>query len=89
MHNSTLVSERKRIGNLTSNPNRLVKRKRTRSLQSLPERFAFHVRHHVEEMIARFARIVERQNVRVVKLRYCLDLSQKTVAGDGDSRIRL
>ena len=69
------VLERSR--DLGGNSHRLVNRKLFLAVDPVAERLAFHVGHDVEQEAVRFARIVEREDMRVSQVRRRLDLSQE------------
>ena len=55
------------VGHLDRDPHRLVYGELPLPVQPLAERFAFHVGHHEVEQPVRLARVVERQDVRMLE----------------------
>jgi hypothetical protein len=73
------VREVERICNFARNPKRNIHRQRAFALNSLTDGLALYIWHYIEEISARGARVVERKNVRMLKLRGCPYLTQESV----------
>ena len=68
-----------RTGDAAGEPERLVDRELLLPLEPLPQRFAFHVRHHIVDQAARLAGIEQRQDVRVLQMGGDPDLTQEAL----------
>jgi hypothetical protein len=68
---------------------RLVHGQLLLAVQAIPERLAFHERHHVEEEAGGLAGVVQRQDVRVLEVGGGLDLGQEALAADDGRELGL
>ncbi len=75
---------RHRLGNV----DRLVDAQLLLALDFFPQGVPFHVRHHVEQEAVRFARIVERQDVRVLEVGGDPDFVQEPLGTDQGREFR-
>jgi len=69
-------------GHFAGDADRFINRQLTLPVQPVAQRLALHVRHHVEQRAVGFARVVQRQDVRVTELGGELDLAQEALAPD-------
>jgi hypothetical protein len=83
------LSEVQGVGHCGGDPHRLVYRELLLRLESFPQGLPFHVRHHVVEEGIRLSRVVQRQDIRVLKVRRGLDLGQEALAADHRRELRL
>lgn len=65
------------LRDFADDPHRLIDRERANLRDAIPQRLPLDERHHIEEDVARAARIVEREDVRVTELRGDLDLAKE------------
>src|SRR6266702_4631222 len=68
-----------RTGDATGQPDRLLNRELLLPLEAPPQRFAFHVRHHIVDQAAYLAGIEQRQDVRVLQVGGDSDLTQEAL----------
>jgi hypothetical protein len=83
------VRVRERIGDLARDLERVIDRQLLLACEPVSQRTALDVRHDVVEEAVRFARIVERQDVRVIETGRDLDLAQEPVRPEHGREIRL
>jgi hypothetical protein len=88
VHDPVLVRRVERVGHGGGDPRRLTHRQLLLPVHALAQRLPFHIRHHVEEEAIGFARVVQRQDVRVLELRRRLDLGQEALGADHGGQVR-
>jgi hypothetical protein len=74
-----LVRRLQRARHLLRQRDRLVDRQLMLTVEALPERLPFHVRHHVEEEGVRLSRVEEREDMRVLQVGGRLDLGEESL----------
>ena len=89
MHQAVLVRVGQRVGHVVQQPHHVADGELGFLLQPLAERLAFLVRHDVEEKSVGFAGVIERQDVRMVKLGGHLDFAHEAVGAEGRRQVRL
>ena len=77
VHNVASVSKAQCIRDLTSDVERVRKRKLLLAVEPVSQRLALDIWHHVEEEAVRLARIEQRKNVRMCKGCCHLDLAEE------------
>lgn len=89
MHDAVSVRVVERIGDLTRYSNRFIGGKSAIRVELVAKRLPFYVRHYVIEESICFARIVERNDVRMPQSRYRLNFSQESLGPEAGSQLRM
>ena len=89
VHDPLVVRVREGIGDLAGDPEGVLERKLLFAVDSRPQRFTLHVRHHIVEHPCRFARIEQREYVGMVQSGGEGDLAKKALGAERPSQLRL
>ena len=85
MHDPMVVRVAQRGRHVVGQPHHILHRERAVPVQTLAQRLTLDVGHHVVKESVRFARIVERQDVRMAEPRRDLDLADKPFGAERGS----
>src|SRR5687767_15999939 len=85
MHDTTPVCIVERVRHFPRDPDGVLNRQLLLAIQSVTEGLPFHERHDVVDESVHFARIVQREDVRMLQVCRCPDLGQESLATE-DSR---
>jgi hypothetical protein len=87
VHHVVAVGVVQRGGDLAGDGEGVGQRELPLALEPLAQRAAFHVGHDVEEQLARLARVVHRQDMRVVEAGGQLDLAEEALGADRGGKV--
>jgi hypothetical protein len=87
MNHAALVRVRERIRHFAGDPQRVAHGQLLLAEQPVAQRLAFDERHHVAQDAVAFARVVQRNDVRMPEARSGGDLAQKPIEADGGGEI--
>jgi hypothetical protein len=79
VHHTVAVRESKRIGHFPDNPQGIVEWELLFSIQPIPQRLPFDIRHDIVEEPVRLAGVEQRQDVRVIEPSGDSDLTKETL----------
>ena len=88
MHHAEVVCVRERVGDFLEQAHRFVDRELAFDRKAGTQRLAINVRHHVIEKAVHLARIVQRENVRVMHLCDDMNLARKAVDSHRGAELR-
>ncbi len=88
MHDAARVSIAQRVGDFARDAQGVGDRKLLLAVEAIAQRLALHQRHHVVQEVARAAGIVERQDVRMPKIRRRFDFAEKTLRANHGAELR-
>ena len=88
MHHPVRVRLGECIHHVAQNPHGVADRKLSLLVQLVPQRLSFHERHHVVEEPVGFSRVVQRQDVRMLKAGGDLDLAQEPLGTERGREVR-
>ena len=89
VHDTALVRVGECAGNFAPNAHRLLHGQAVVGAEPLPHRVAFDVWHHVKELVVRLPRIVDGENVWMLKARGELDLAKKALSTERVRELRV
>jgi hypothetical protein len=88
VHDAVAVGVPEGIGELPCDFPHVLERKLLLSIQALSQALALDIGHHVVEQAIGFARVMQREDVRMGEVRSDLDLSQEAIAPEALGDVR-
>ena len=89
VHDAPLVRVVERVGDLLRDGDRVLHTHLLLAVQPIPERFSFHIRHHVEDHPVRLPGVEQREDVRMLQVGGRLDLGQEALGAHEGGQLGL